>query len=414
LTTLAGTIRENMVFNSGDNVELADDVRIADGYTLTFNEGSSLEGNSNSLDIDGTVLFNGSSTSLIEITNVSFDGKGGTLRLTYVSVSNGSIFPKYQNDGSLSISYSLLQNVNEIDNPESTVIRNSIFNNTSINNTDSETLSLIENTFIGASKVVATAAAFSGSSDNYILIEGNNFLADGVALEFSGLFGYEHDVMTSGNYWGSISADIIDLKIIDGKDDPDIEVMVDLALKSGTYTAAPLELGKYTVDTTTGLLTENSTAAPREPALIDDDNYYWDADIDLGNGEVLSADNAQVYRAYYGALGRLPDEDGFDWWLNAINTREHDLNSMAAGFIDSEEFESMADNNRDGFISNDEFINHMYIGVFGRQPDADGLDWWLGRLDSGAKTQASAFIDMTQSNEYVELTLLAVAEFEFL
>ena len=413
MITLSGTIRENLVFNSGDHVVLTEDVRLAKGYTLTWNEGSKLEGNSNSFEVSGTVIFNGDPASLIEVTNTYFEGSGGTLRLNYADVSNGSIFPTFGNNGSLSISYSVLQNLSEINNPNSTIIRGSILYNTSIDNTQSDILTLIDNTFIGSSKIVTTAwdAVFA---DSYISLTGNNFLVDGVALELSGFFSIDHDVRSNGNYWGSTSASVINSKIKDGNDDPDIKGVVDLTLKSSTYTNAPLELGKYFVNTTTGILRENTPTNSSEPSLIDNDGNLWDAAIDLGNGEIIEADNAQLYRAYYGALGRLPDEGGFDWWLNAINTGEHNLNSMAAGFIDSDEFQSMADSNLDSFLSNEEFINHMYTGVFGREPDAEGLAWWTGKLDSGAETHASAFIDMTQSNEYVELTLVAVATYDFL
>ena len=87
---------------------------------------------------------------------------------------------------------------------------------------------------------------------------------------------------------------------------------------------------------------------------------------------------------------------------------------MAAGFIWSSEFKGYADRDLDGHISNEELIRHMYLNVFGREPDQAGFDWWVGELDSGSRSQARAFIEMTQSNEYVLQTLEAVAAFEFL
>jgi hypothetical protein len=112
-------------------------------------------------------------------------------------------------------------------------------------------------------------------------------------------------------------------------------------------------------------------------------------------------------------MGRLPDEGGYNWWLGEIETGRHTLNSMAAGFIDSSEFKALSDSDNSGVISNEEFILHMYNGVFGRTPDAGGLAWWVGQLDTEEKTQPDAFISMTQSNEYVELTLGTVADMMF-
>ena len=113
-------------------------------------------------------------------------------------------------------------------------------------------------------------------------------------------------------------------------------------------------------------------------------------------------------------MGRLPDEGGYNWWLGEIQAGRHTLESMAAGFVDSSEFKSLADTDSSGVISNQEFILHMYNGVFGRDPDAEGLAWWVGQLDTQAKTQPDAFISMTQSNEYVELTVETVADMMFL
>ncbi|WP_417534567.1 DUF4214 domain-containing protein [Marinobacterium stanieri] len=147
--------------------------------------------------------------------------------------------------------------------------------------------------------------------------------------------------------------------------------------------------------------------------LIDDDSNLWDSRIHLGYGEFIEAEEAQLYRAYYGAMGRLPDEGGYNWWLDEIQAGRHTLDSMAEGFIYSDEFKSYADSNEDGSISSEELIHHMYNGVFGRAPDEDGFNWWVGELDSGIKTQPGAFIEMTQSNEYVQLTYQTVSDMLF-
>ena len=84
---------------------------------------------------------------------------------------------------------------------------------------------------------------------------------------------------------------------------------------------------------------------------------------------------------------------------------------MAAGFIFSDEVTSLVDTNGDGTLSNDEFLAHMYRSVLGREPDNDGYVWWLGELDSGAKSQTDVMVDMTQSNEYVELTVSATVDY---
>ena len=63
-------------------------------------------------------------------------------------------------------------------------------------------------------------------------------------------------------------------------------------------------------------------------------------------------------------------------------------------------------------------MNHMYKGVFGREPDEGGFNWWMEQLrngfhgkDAGYRSQVQALVDMTQSNEYVELTAKRVVDY---
>jgi len=75
---------------------------------------------------------------------------------------------------------------------------------------------------------------------------------------------------------------------------------------------------------------------------------------------------------------------------------------------------SYADTNNNGQIGNDELINHTYLSVFGRAPDQAGFTWWKNELDSGNKTQSQAFIEMNQSNEYVQQTVPVVVDMIFM
>lgn len=160
---------------------------------------------------------------------------------------------------------------------------------------------------------------------------------------------------------------------------------------------------------TATLLGSAASVLADDPFIIDDDSSHWNADVGLMDGGVIPAAAAQLFRVYYGALGRLPDDGGFRWWSGEIAAGRHDLRSMAAGFIFSDEFQGIADANDDGQVSNEEFVTHMYEKVFGREPDAGGFEFWTRELASGSKTQTDVLVDMTQSNEYVELTLRPLA-----
>ena len=154
-----------------------------------------------------------------------------------------------------------------------------------------------------------------------------------------------------------------------------------------------------------------ATVATASPFVIDDDEFLFDADIGLINGGVIPAFSAQLFRIYAGALGRRPDDGGFTWWATEIEEGRQDLRSMAAGFLFSPEFQSIADKDGSGDVSNNELVDHIYRNALGREPDAEGFAWWTAELDSGRRSRTDVLVEMTQSNESVTLTLDALGGF---
>jgi hypothetical protein len=124
-------------------------------------------------------------------------------------------------------------------------------------------------------------------------------------------------------------------------------------------------------------------------------------------------------------MGRTPDNDGYSWWLGALAGEYTDdrgtpytFPSASEGFMWSPEFRSYFGVERGDEISNEDFLNHMYQGVFGREPDLEGFNWWMDKLENGFKgadpgyeSQVQALVDMTQSNEFVELKLTGCVDY---
>ena len=77
----------------------------------------------------------------------------------------------------------------------------------------------------------------------------------------------------------------------------------------------------------------------------------------------VSTAESQLYRTYSGSLGRTPDDEGFDWWLNEINEGRKELRGMAADFIFSAEFLGFFDAEDGNSIDNTDFVNHMYFNA---------------------------------------------------
>lgn len=150
-----------------------------------------------------------------------------------------------------------------------------------------------------------------------------------------------------------------------------------------------------------------------ETLIIDKDIASYRSSIDNVNDDAdISPLEAQLYRTYIGAVGRAPDLEGFEWWMEQLQAGSLDLNETANRFIDSLEFVSLADIDQNNDVSNTEFLDHMYQNVLGREPDIDGYDYWLGRLDEG-DTHPETFNEMAQSEEFVMLTANTVSEWLF-
>ena len=86
------------------------------------------------------------------------------------------------------------------------------------------------------------------------------------------------------------------------------------------------------------------------------------------------ADTLRLYRAF---LAREPDIDGSKYWI-AQTRAGATLDDLAYGFAQSDEFKAEY-----GTLTNDEFLTLIYDNMLGRVADQDGFDYWLGEMDKG-------------------------------
>ena len=71
------------------------------------------------------------------------------------------------------------------------------------------------------------------------------------------------------------------------------------------------------------------------------------------------------------------DKSGLGYWIGQMD-RGMNLQEVSARFIDSNEFRSLYGSNP----SNAEFLTKVYQNVLGRQPEAEGYNWWLNQLNT--------------------------------
>lgn len=124
---------------------------------------------------------------------------------------------------------------------------------------------------------------------------------------------------------------------------------------------------------------------------------------DTISGEALDAEfdevSAQVMRIYRSTLDRDPDIAGHFGWIEALQSGAEDLNSVAARFVNSAEFQG-----RYGATDTTEFVTLLYNNVLERAPDPGGLAGWSNRLDTEGWTRAEVVLGFSESAEFATAT----------
>jgi hypothetical protein len=97
-------------------------------------------------------------------------------------------------------------------------------------------------------------------------------------------------------------------------------------------------------------------------------------------------------RLYGGAFDREPDADGLNYWIQQ-RQGGMTLESMASKFAASSEFQKLY-----GSLGNRAFVEQVYRNVLDREPDAEGTDYWVQQLDRGV-TRGKVIVGFTESPE---------------
>jgi len=161
-----------------------------------------------------------------------------------------------------------------------------------------------------------------------------------------------------------------------------------------------------------------------KPWLIDNpvldfnrDDYYGHgrADCpDLANDPFLqpsgySLDYLQMaYVAYY---GRPADPEGQNYWASRMDAESRSLDAVIVAFGNSSEF-----NRRYGGLAHPALITSVYQQLLGRNPDAAGLAYYVGEMQSGRRTLQGIALDVingatTPPDSTVVANKLAVAAY---
>ncbi len=102
-----------------------------------------------------------------------------------------------------------------------------------------------------------------------------------------------------------------------------------------------------------------------------------------------------VERCYQVALGRQPDEEGFDSWVDQLNNGQACGAQVGYGFIFSGEYINKNTDNK-------KYVKDLYSMFFGREADEAGFNYWVEQLDNNESREV-VFAGFANSQEFYNL-----------
>jgi hypothetical protein len=117
---------------------------------------------------------------------------------------------------------------------------------------------------------------------------------------------------------------------------------------------------------------------------------------ELTRADEFVPDHANVLRLYRASFDREPDLGGSLYWISIWNGGAS-LEEIAYQFAFSAEFELRYGDQ----LTNEEFLEVVYQNVLGREYDQDGFDYWLNLLETDQLGRAGAIQWISLGNEFV-------------
>jgi hypothetical protein len=101
-----------------------------------------------------------------------------------------------------------------------------------------------------------------------------------------------------------------------------------------------------------------------------------------------------VASIYDVALNRLPEHEGFEYWVGLLSGGLLSAWDLAKLFGMSPEFQGRFAN-----ASQEDFVRSLYENALGRAPDQAGFDYWVGQLKAGTLARSDMVSSFGFSNE---------------
>ena len=109
----------------------------------------------------------------------------------------------------------------------------------------------------------------------------------------------------------------------------------------------------------------------------------------------LNTDSGKMFRLYNAAFARFPDADGLRYWIGNFTSGIDDERAVSSSFLASAEFKERYGSN----ISNEKYVETLYLNVLNRELDQGGYDYWVGNLNNGVEQRHEVLLGFSESAE---------------
>ncbi len=116
-----------------------------------------------------------------------------------------------------------------------------------------------------------------------------------------------------------------------------------------------------------------------------------------GTAAATGTSEAKIIRLYEAFFLRAPDAEGLAYWAGQA-AGGASLEVIASAFAQSGEFQTQY-----GALTDQQFIELVYDNVLNRDPDGEGLAYWLGLLQGGLD-RGTAMVGFSESVEFIKST----------
>ena len=137
-----------------------------------------------------------------------------------------------------------------------------------------------------------------------------------------------------------------------------------------------------------------------ERCSFDDVNLAFDTDGAVSAGG--------IYRLYQAAFDRTPDLGGLGYWISKADGGMSAV-SMAEAFVSSQEFHNLYHvTSTDKYLTGEninQVVTGFYNHVLHREPDAGGLNYYVGLISSHQRTAGDVLAEISNSAENYAATI---------